>query len=83
MNKLLCTAAFSALAVIAAPVLAHAECYWAGNHWDCPAGYIYPKSYPPGTTFSNGVYSRPMYPGPSDVNLATQPVALGPSPLQR
>ncbi|HTZ35607.1 MAG TPA: hypothetical protein VMB84_06240 [Stellaceae bacterium] len=72
MKKLLAAAAVSAVALGVAGA-AQAECLWAGNHWNCPGGgYIYPKTYPPDTTIANGVYSRPMYPPASDVQMATQ-----------
>jgi hypothetical protein len=79
MNKVLGAAAFSALAIVGLAGPAQAECYWGGNHWNCPGGtVIYPKSYPPDTILSNGVYSRPMAPSQADIDAATRP-----SPPQR
>ena len=76
MNKILAATALSALAIVGLVGSAQAECYWGGNHWNCPGGrYIYPKSFPPDTIVSNGVYSRPMSPSPSDVTGTTQPPA--------
>jgi hypothetical protein len=74
MTKILAAAAFAALAFVGLVGSAQAECYWGGNHWNCPGGrYIYPKSYPPDTIVTNGVYSRPMSPPASDVNAPVIP----------
>ena len=72
MNKVLTAAAFAAMAIVGVAGTAQAECYWAGNHWNCPGGAIYPKTFPPDTTLTNGVYSRPMSPSQADVNVLTQ-----------
>jgi hypothetical protein len=74
MNKILAAAALSALAIAGFAGAAQAECYWAGNHWNCPGGrYIYPRTYPPDTLLSNGQYSRPMTPPQSDINYPVLP----------
>ena len=74
MNKVLTAAAFSALALVGLSGAARAECYWAGNHWNCPDGrYVYPKTYPWSTVLSNGVYARPMSPPQSDVSGPLSP----------
>ena len=65
MTKLL--AATAALALIGFAGAARAECYWAGDHWNCPDRYIYPKTYPWGTSIINGHYQRPMSPPQSDI----------------
>jgi hypothetical protein len=78
MNKVLAAAAFSAVALVGLAGAAQAECYWAGNHWNCSDRAIYPKSFPPDTTLSNGVYSRPMSPLPSDVNYPANAPAQPP-----
>jgi hypothetical protein len=65
MTKLL--AATAVLALIGFAGAARAECYWAGNHWNCPDRYIYPKTYPWGTSIVNGQYQRPMSPPQSDI----------------
>lgn len=72
MSKILAAATLSALAIAGLANAAQAECYWAGNHWNCGDRYIYPKSYPPDTTLINGVYSRPMAPPQSDVSYPAQ-----------
>jgi hypothetical protein len=74
MHKILAAAALSALALVALGGAARAECYWAGNHWNCPDRAIYPKSYPWSTAVINGQYQRPMSPPQSDVAFpATMP----------
>ena len=65
MSKLL--VATAALALIGFAGAARAECYWAGNHWNCFDRYIYPKTYPWGTSIINGQYQRPMSPPQSDI----------------
>lgn len=67
MNKVLTAVAFSALALVSLGGVAQAECYWAGNHWNCPDRFIYPKSYPWGTAVIDGQYTRPMSPPQSDM----------------
>jgi hypothetical protein len=66
MSKVMTVGAFAALAIVGLSGAAQAECYWAGNHWNCADRYIYPKSYPWGTVIGNGQYSRPMAPPASD-----------------
>jgi hypothetical protein len=78
MSKLLAAAAFSALALVGLAGAAQAECYWAGNHWNCPDRAIYPKSYPWGTAVIDGKYQRPMMAPQSDINY---PAAA--PPMQR
>ena len=74
MSKILSAAAFSALAMVGLVGSAQAECYWAGNHWNCPDRYIYPKTYPWSTTVVDGHYQRPMSPPSSDIDYpATAP----------
>ncbi|HWD60539.1 MAG TPA: hypothetical protein VG308_19805 [Stellaceae bacterium] len=74
MKKVLAATAFSALALAGLTGTAQAECYWAGNHWNCPDRAIYPKSYPWSTAVINGQYQRPMSPPQSDVTIpATAP----------
>ncbi|HZK92545.1 MAG TPA: hypothetical protein VFC56_20585 [Stellaceae bacterium] len=73
MNKILAAAAFSALALVGVSAAAQAECYWAGNHWNCADRYIYPKSYPWSTAIVNGQYQRPMSPPQSDVDYPAAP----------
>ncbi|MBV8779287.1 MAG: hypothetical protein JO258_18990 [Alphaproteobacteria bacterium] len=68
MRKILTTATLSALALLAVTAAAQAECYWAGNHWNCADRYIYPKSYPWGTAIVDGHYQRPPSPPQSDVD---------------
>jgi hypothetical protein len=68
MKKVLAAAAFSALALVGLAGAAQAECYWAGNHWNCPDRFIYPKTYPWSTAVINGQYQRPMSPPQSDIN---------------
>jgi hypothetical protein len=77
MTKFLAAAGFSALAVFGLASAAHAECYWAGNHWNCGDRYIYPRSYPPDTTLSHGQYSRPMSPPQSDITYPATAPATG------
>ena len=67
MRKVLAATAFAALALVGLAGAAQAECYWAGNHWNCPDRFIYPKSYPWGTAIINGQYQRPMTPPQSDI----------------
>ena len=67
MHKFLNVAAVSALMFAGLTGAARAECIWAGNHWNCPDRYIYPKSYPWGTAIVDGRYRRPMSPPASDV----------------
>jgi hypothetical protein len=74
MTKLLAVTA--ALALIGFTGAARAECYWAGNHWNCPDRYIYPKTYPWGTSIVNGQYQRPMSPPQSDI---TYPASAAPT----
>ena len=64
-----------ALAIVGFAGAARAECVWAGNHWNCADRYIYPKSYPWGTSVVNGQFSRPMSPSESDVNYPAVPPA--------
>ena len=78
MNKTLAAAALSALALVGVSAAAQAECYWAGNHWNCADRYIYPKSYPWSTAVVDGQYQRPMSPPDSDVNYP----AVSPAPQQ-
>jgi hypothetical protein len=80
MKKVLAATAFSALALVGLAGAAQAECYWAGNHWNCPDRYIYPKEYPWGTAVINGQYQRPMSPPQSDVTYpaTAQPVGTPP-----
>lgn len=73
MKSFLGAAALSAVALVGLAGTASAECYWAGNHWNCGDRYIYPKSYPWGTTVINGQYQRPMSPPQSDVNYPAAP----------
>jgi hypothetical protein len=68
MYKLMNIAAVSALTLIGLGGAAQAECVWAGNHWNCPDRYIYPKSYPWSTAIIDGQYQRPMSPPASDIN---------------
>ena len=68
MYKLLNIAAVSALVLTGLTGAAQAECVWAGNHWNCPDRYIYPKSYPWSTAIIDGQYQRPMSPPASDIN---------------
>ena len=75
MNKIMAAAAFSALAMVGLVGSAQAECYWAGNHWNCGDRYIYPKSYPWGTAVINGQYQRPMSPPQSDISGPLTPSA--------
>ena len=75
MRKILNTVTFSALILAGLAGLAggaQAECIWAGNHWNCPDRYIYPKSYPWSTAIINGQYQRPMSPPASDINYPAQ-----------
>ncbi|HEU0217531.1 MAG TPA: hypothetical protein VFQ90_12785 [Stellaceae bacterium] len=74
MTKLL--AATAALALFGFAGAARAECYWAGDHWNCPDRYIYPKTYPWGTSIINGHYQRPMSPPQSDI---TYPATAAPT----
>jgi hypothetical protein len=75
MSKIMTAGALAALALVGVSAAAHAECYWGGDHWNCADRYIYPKSYPWGTTISDGRYSRPPSPPQSDVNFpARMPV---------
>ena len=78
MNKILAAAAFSAVAMAGLVGTAQAECYWAGNHWNCGDRFIYPKTYPWGTAVIDGRYQRPMYPPASDVSGPLP----GPAPQQ-
>jgi hypothetical protein len=73
MSKVLVVAAFSALALVGLADAAQAECYWAGNHWNCPGRYIYPKTYPWSTAVIGGHYQRPMSPPESDINYPAVP----------
>jgi len=76
MQRILSVAALSVLALagLAGSALAAGDCIWAGNHWNCPDRYIYPKSYPWGTAVIDGYYQRPMSPPQSDVDYpATAP----------
>jgi hypothetical protein len=75
MSKILSAAAFSALAMVGLVGSAQAECYWAGNHWNCGDRYIYPKSYPWSTAVVNGQYQRPMSPPQSDIDFPAVPPA--------
>jgi len=75
MSKVIAAAAFSALALVGLAGTAQAECYWAGNHWNCGDRYIYPKSYPWSETIVNGQYQRPMSPPQSDVTYPAAPAA--------
>jgi hypothetical protein len=59
MNKALTVAAFSLVALVGLAGAARAECYWAGNHWNCGDRFIYPKTFPWGTAVVNGQYQRP------------------------
>jgi hypothetical protein len=68
MKNIFAAAAFSALATAGLAGAAHAECLWAGNHWNCGDRFIYPKTYPWSTAIVNGVYQRPMSPPDSDVH---------------
>ena len=56
MKKVLAAAAFTVLAFAGLTGAAQAECYWGGNHWNCPDRAIYPKSYPWSTAVINGQY---------------------------
>lgn len=73
MSKVLTVAAFAAMAVAGFAGAAHAECYWAGNHWNCGDRFIYPKTYPWGTAVIDGHYQRPPSPPASDINLSPIP----------
>jgi hypothetical protein len=75
MHKIMTAAAFAALAMVGLTGVAQAECYWAGNHWNCGDRYIYPKSYPWGTAVINGQYQRPMSPPQSDISGPLTPSA--------
>jgi hypothetical protein len=75
MNKAWAAAALSALSLVGVSAAAQAECYWAGNHWNCADRYIYPKSYPWGTAVIDGQYQRPMSPPQSDVDFPALPPA--------
>ena len=77
MNKILTAAAFTVLALTALSGAARAECYWAGNHWNCPDRYIYPKTYPWGTAIVNGQYQRPMSPPQSDITFPANGAPTG------
>jgi hypothetical protein len=78
MKKVLTATAFSALALVGLADAAQAECYWAGNHWNCNDRYIYPKTYPWGTAVINGQYQRPMSPSQSDVNYPANSSPINP-----
>jgi len=73
MNKVLTSAALSLAALVGVAGAARADCYWAGNHWNCGDRFIYPKSYPWGTAVINGQYQRPPSPPQSDINLSPIP----------
>ena len=75
MSKILTATAVAALTLVGFAGAVQAECYWAGNHWNCPDRYIYPKTYPWGTAVIDGHYQRPMSPPQSDVNYP----AVGPA----
>jgi hypothetical protein len=78
MNKVLTAAVFSMVALIGLVGAARADCYWAGNHWDCGDRFIYPKSYPWGTAVINGQYQRPPSPPTSDIDLSPIPAGSHP-----
>jgi hypothetical protein len=73
VSKFLTAAALAAMTFVGFAGAAHAECYWAGNHWNCGDRFIYPKTYPWGTAVVNGEYQRPPSPPASDINLSPIP----------
>lgn len=73
MGKVLTAAALAAMVFAGFAGTARAECYWAGNHWNCGDRFIYPKTYPWGTVVVNGQYQRPPSPPASDINLSPIP----------
>jgi len=77
MKTLSTAVAVSLVTLIGLAGSARAECYWAGNHWNCRDRFIYPKTYPWGTAIVNGQYQRPMSPPRSDIDVPATAPAMG------